>query len=246
MGIIAGRIRQILICICITVPFNVSHAESYSADQTKPSEKKSEQIVYVPPPTKQLKPEIRIAKGGVRGDADCSRLPTITLLVPNHVAFTLKPQPVFFFHSTASIAEPVILTFIDPDMDKPLIELALKDKVKMGLNEINLADYGVSLDTNKEYEWSIQINHETSEKMTCYSVARAYVKKGISDADVAGVTSVSEADNSVTEAKKLAGQGIWYDALAALIEQKKTTMKEPGSREMLNTFLEQGELGAVF
>lgn len=190
-----------------------THQNKVKSNNTVRSQTQS--FNYIPPATKKLRPEVRVATGGVRGDADCHNMPTITLLVPNHVAYTANSQPELFFHSTDQLNSPVKLTIQESKSIKPALSVNLQDKVSRGINRIKLSDYNFSFENNHEYQWSLEITGIV-QSSTCNSIARAIVKM---KSFYLETNNNYVTGNNFIMSDLYAKNGFWYDALEIFILQ---------------------------
>jgi len=156
--------------------------QSYAADAKKTTQKeqaKAKQsqvplVPYVPPKPVRPIPKIRTSQGGTRG---CGGLPTITLLVPEHVGLTTQEQPQLYWHITAMSQKPVVVTLAHDEATEPLLEWQVSEPVKAGINSINLAKHDVHLESGKTYEWSLRMRCGQGESASGDLVVKSYIER---------------------------------------------------------------------
>ncbi len=158
-------------------------------------------IVYQPP--RRGSPRSRLG-GGVRG---ARALPTPTALVPNHVALTTRAAPALYWHIDDTLPENVTVIFalLEPEAVNPLIEVSLLRPTAAGIQRVRLADHGVELAHNEEYEWVVALVPNPLERS--HDI--------ITGASIRRVEEPRLEGRSAT-ASTFAELGLWYDALQSL------------------------------
>jgi hypothetical protein len=190
-------------------------ASSETAAKTQPPTRSVP--VYVPP--RRGQPRARVG-GGVRGST--TKTPTLLALAPDHVAHTARSQPTLLWHLDRVPAEPATLIFrfnitSDEEID-PLIAVVLERPAQPGLQRIDLSSYEFSLETGREYQWSVALVTDSEHPV------RDVVTLGWIERVESGET---RAEHANTDAAVLAAAGLWYDAVdvadgaerAALLDQ---------------------------
>jgi hypothetical protein len=167
--------------------------------------------VYAPP--KRGRPRARVG-GGVRGNGP--KLPTLRALVPDHVAHTARDQPTLLWYvSDVPPAEASLMfSLTSEDEIDPLIRAEIAPPTAAGLQRIELASYEFSLETGKEYEWSVALVPDQD------SHARDLVTLGwIERVDAVALGWIERVDGpedlsaASPDAAALAAAGLWYDAV---------------------------------
>ncbi len=194
---------------------------------------------YIPPAPLRPTPQIRLATGGTRSSNN--GFPIVTLLVPEHVAYTVKEQPTLYWHISKATQKPVVLTLIELDAIKPLLEEPLQDPLSRGIYVLELADYGIRLQPNKIYEWSVRIIEDTNDP-SGDAIARSFIQRVIPDAEI---SAVLEQSDPLSRAQGYARNGIWHDALATLMVEDSSSQAQDRLRRARNWLLEQVELKQV-
>ena len=145
----------------------------------------------------------RLNGGGTR-EVNLDTLQPFQLLAPNHTALTSKSQPVVYWFVSSDEVKTVTLTLLQDGNDKPLIEKTIEIKNK-GLQQIDLATFGVSLQPNSEYRISL-------DGLNFSSVTLRY----------------QAPDSSIKSLQDKAQAGYWYDVL-----QQSVTNHSPETNDLL-------------
>jgi hypothetical protein len=162
----------------------------------------SSEPVYQPP--MRGAPSGRVG-GGTRGTA--GGMPTVDVLAPDHVGLTVQEQPTLYWFVSAPVHHPVQLTLVSDDSEKPLAEVDLPIPSKAGIQAVKLSDVGVKLKSDVEYQWTVAIVVDASERSKDI-LASGIVKRTLDRRPVA-------VQDGAMAAKQYAAAGLWYDALEA-------------------------------
>ena len=151
--------------------------------------------------------------GAVRGSSD---LATPLALAPAAPGLTVRGVPSLFWHIDGAAPEgvKVFFTLIDERGETPLVETELKPPIRAGIQRIRLSSYGVELKVGETYTWSIALVPDMDNR------ARDRVSQVPDDGKVP------------LEARTLAAEGLWYDALELLSDAVDAN---PGNSEALAT-----------
>ncbi len=184
--------------------------------------------VYTPP--RRATPREMVG-GGLRGTRG---LPLPLALVPAHVALTSAGSPSLFWWVGSALPEgtTVTLTLITDESPEPLAEIALPTPARPGVQRVRLADYGVVLAPDVEYEWSIALASRGSSHANDL-LATGYVTRVAAPAALAGTPK---------GARELAASGLWYDALAAVSDEIEVRPADPRPRAARDALLQQAGL----
>ena len=183
---------------------------------------------YVPP--RRGAPHAR-AGGGSRG---ARALPTPTALAPPHLADTAVAQPSVFWHVDEGPVEGthVFFTLNDEDSLDPLVETELPTPTSAGIQRVRLADLGVELAPEREYEWAISLIADPSRR-SGDSLSVGYIRRS-TGSPVASLANPS--------ADEFATHGLWYDALEAVSDEVDAAPGASAPRQRRNALLRQAEL----
>lgn len=166
--------------------------------------------------------------GAVRGT---SAFPTPHVLAPDHLALTLKSTPSLFWHLDAAAPENVtiVFTLVDEAHDAPLVETQLELPARPGVNRVRLSDYGVELQEEALYTWSVALVPDT-ENRARDQVSLGRLKRVSLDRDVP------------REAREFASRGYWYDALESLSDQVDADPQDRDAQALRRSLLSQAGL----
>lgn len=175
---------------------------------------------YTPP--QRGAPKRRVG-GSSRGAADA--LPSVMLLVPDHVGLTTAESPALYWYLSKPTSVRVEITLIDDKGEQPLIEYAVANASGPAVHRIDLAAHKVQLKPDVEYQWSISVVPNPNERSSDVMAGGALKRVGVPQSVAAQRASGDKAQL----ARAYASAGIWYDAIALyseLIEQR------PGDRAL--------------
>ena len=174
----------------------------------------STEVPVYSPPKVETKPT-RVKPGATRRLMPIA-IPTPVVLAAEHTGYTIEAQPVLYWFIPKSVEGKI--TFTLTDLAKilngaPLVEVKL-DKAEAGVQAINLAEQGVSLEVDHEYEWNISVQGKDKSSPALVSIAT--IKRVVAEKEI--VTQLKKNDES-RHAFIYAEGGLWYDALNAVSKQ---------------------------
>ena len=192
--------------------------------------------IYKPP--KRGAPGGRVG-GGTRGPGDA--LPALVALAPNHVGLTAQEQPSLYWYISKVTDHPLELTIVEPQAVDPVLETALSQPTHHGVQRVRLADYGVRLALDKEYQWFVALisdrEHRSKDRLAGGRIERMHVPQSL-------VAQLAQADQ-VEAANIYAQAGFWYEAIAAVSEVIDAASADSELRELRATLLDQVGLREV-
>ena len=200
-------------------------------------------IQYIPPSLDRNAPKWGVDSGGTRNATKSAPL-QVTLLSPNHVARTIRPQPTLYWHLSRDTQFPAIFTITEIDAIKPLVEAQIQEAATMGFHTIQLNDYRIELQVEKTYEWSISLikDRQNLNPSSGDIVEKAFLER-ISENSLA--TKHLTQTNTIELARIYAENGIWYESLETVMGKDPNAMN---NQEILDTraeLLEQAGLTAL-
>lgn len=163
--------------------------------------------VYVPP--KRGAPLARVG-GGSRGIDD--NLPYISVITPEHVGFTSRSQPVLYWYISDAMKTRFEFALINDDDIDPMIEVISEQEMQAGLNSINLADHGVSLEPGVAYQWSVAFVADANKRSADIVSSGQIELLELTAAQKAALEAVGESERVTIFAR----EGYWYDSFASL------------------------------
>jgi hypothetical protein len=192
--------------------------------------------VYVPP--KRGAPLARVG-GGSRGVDD--GLPYISVITPDHVGFTSMSQPVLYWYISEDMKTRFEFALINDDDIEPMVEVTSEQVMTAGLNSMNLADHGVSLQPGVAYQWSVALVSDANKRSSdVVSSGQIQLLEMTSD-------QKAELENAGGDERVmiLAREGYWYDTFAGLSELIAANPDNNDLRTQRATLLEQIGLPVV-
>jgi hypothetical protein len=131
-------------------------------------------------------------------------------LAPDHPGRTTEAQPALYWFMSRPSGRDIEVTVIEASAVKPLLEKKLPAPSQAGVQRIDLAEHGVTLETGKTYQWFVSLVLDPQAR------SRDIVAGGVIER-VAAPPGLDAADRS--RAQALAQHGLWYDALNAISRQ---------------------------
>lgn len=205
---------------------------------TSPSDRgaQSPQVVYRPPRLGSPSPDHRVG-GGTRGG---SALPLLVAIAPDHIGLTGRGQPCLpWYISEVDRGLPIMFTLIETDAIRPLLELELETPAQPGMQVIRLADYGVELVMGRSYEWSVSVVPDPEHRSRDI-VATGMIRR-VAPASRAAAQALPKAD-SVQALRISAAAGLWYDAMAGLVDMIQAAPHNDSLKREWSGLLQQGKL----
>lgn len=244
------RITKACLVAGATLLVAVAGSAGAGEDEANEKTKRTESVnVAAAPPSFELPQYVpaqrgrpaRTVGGATRSVGD--RTPGLYALVPDHVGQTVSSQPSLFWYidGTPSAATRMQFTLIDEESIEPRVQTTLSRPSQAGIYRIRLADYGVKLDPNVEYEWSVAILVDPKEP------ARDIVATGWIDR----VSRSSALEDELASQDKsraahvYASQGLWYDALEVASDQIERNPADARARANRSALLQQVGLDAA-
>jgi hypothetical protein len=171
----------------------------FAADATFP--------VYSPP--SRGAPGGRIG-GGTRGGGQ--NVFVLSVLAPDHSAFTTTEQPSLYWYISKPTALPVELTVMDPQGIKPILETQLPSPTKAGIQRVRLADYNVHLAPGAAYRWFVAVVPDADRRSKDILAGGAIERVDLQEDVKAKVAKASDKELPFVYAQA----GLWYDALKSI------------------------------
>jgi hypothetical protein len=177
-------------------------------------------------------PRVLVKPGARAGRA----LPIPLALSPDHVAHTASPDPSLFWHidEVPPARVKIVFTLSRKDGEEPLVETQLARVRQAGIQRIRLAEFGVKLDPEAEYEWSVALvpdsNGRSSDVFTT-----GYIRRVAPPAELHGELRLASVNT-------YASLGLWYDALEAASDAVDAAPKDFERRGQRDALLSQAGL----
>lgn len=154
-------------------------------------------------------PKVRV-DGRLRGPDDA--VLTLTVLAPEHVGLTTKPQPKLYWYQSKAYRTHFELVITEAKSPQPLLEVRFARQERDGIQCLNLADHRVTLTPGLEYRWSVAM--VTDEENRSSDVVASGGIKLVSAPESLRKRLVDASPSHLPFI--YADEGFWYDSLEAL------------------------------
>ncbi|TAN47052.1 MAG: DUF928 domain-containing protein [Methylococcaceae bacterium] len=183
--------------------------------------------VYKPP--SRGAPALRVG-GGTR-DLKFVDL-SVHAMVPEHTGLTSQARPVLYWYLSAPFQGRVELTVADEKSGQPLLETAFDNVSHGGVQAVQLADYGVTLQPDVEYQWSVALVADPDQRSKDILTGGGILLAAPSQELAAKAARATEKEKVYLYAEA----GYWYDAIQAaqkLVEKQPHDVAAAGMRASL-------------
>jgi hypothetical protein len=192
--------------------------------------------VYVPP--RRGAPLARVG-GGTRGSGN--HLPFVSVITPEDTGLTSTPGPVLYWYLSEDMQTRFEFALIDENGIDPMLELTSDEKLLAGLNSVDLAQQGITLEPGVSYQWSVALVDDSGKR------SGDIVSSGMIEYVALAPEQQAElANSSAGEAVRFfAREGYWYDAFSAISMLIDKDPSNRGLRRQRSALLEQIGLDEV-
>jgi hypothetical protein len=90
-----------------------------------------------------------------RGDGDA--VSSLYVLAPETIGTTRHAQPSLFWFQTKPARLPFEFALLRPGEAKPVLALHWPDGLRSGFQRLRLADHGIALEPNIDYQWVVAL-----------------------------------------------------------------------------------------
>jgi hypothetical protein len=186
---------------------------------------------YIPP---EVGTPSRRVGAGTRGVGD-AMLPTITVIAPLTIGYTLQASPTLFWAIEKPVKYQIEISIFRPDREQPLFEKAFNID-KAGVHSFSLKDAGVALEKNQSYEWFVALikNPKNRNEDILTSGLIKYVDKSDNLQQCLSKNPIMYA--------AYAQCGIWYDAIMELSDAIEKNPNDSILKEVKRNIFKQEEL----
>ncbi len=205
-----------LIALCLALAFSASYAAEKAAGEedaakSNAAESKTDKPAAMPlfKPTNVGAPLTRL--GGATRSAT-STVPRTEALVPEVAGHTLQAQPVLYWYLAGKTEDRIDFALIGVDPINPILETTLEGPFEPGIQRIRLADHGVTLQPDLEYQWFVRVIPNPDQRLYDRVIGGGIQRLAPSAELDAKLAAAKQGDAHYV----LAEAGIWYDALDAL------------------------------
>jgi hypothetical protein len=191
---------------------------------------------YLPP--SRGAPASRVG-GGSRGTGLVAS--ELDVLVPEHTGLTSRSQPTLYWYLSEPVDARLDVTVIDDTKIDPLLEQVIGIPETGGIQSLDLATVGTTLEPGIEYRWFVSLT--TDEKQRSSDIVTSGTIKFIKP-DAALENRIAGADE-LAMARIYAEDGIWYDAIDSLSRAIQQNPGDSGLRAQRAALLDQVGLTTV-
>ena len=218
----------VLLSILILVPFSTL----LSAQETSGSSAvKSGSVLAYRPPMRGA-PASRVG-GGSRGVGDATL--ELSVLAPDHTGLTIHSQPTLYWYLSKPANARLDVTVIDDKEIDPLLEHVVGVPKDAGIQHLDLATVGTTLEPGVEYRWFVAVIPDEKQRSNDL-VASGTIQYTKPDTELEQSLAKADARNS---ASIYAEQGVWYDAVDAISRAIQQNPGDAGLRAQRAVLLEQ-------
>ncbi len=160
---------------------------------------------------------------------------TLLVLAPEHTGQTTAAQPTLYWYTSKDLEQPVEITLIARDAIEPLLEHRLEGPVSAGVQSVALADFGISLKPDTEYQWFVSAIMDPTQRSKDYT-AGAAIQRVAADQQM-----LARLQNAAVEERPFiyAQAGLWFDAIDALSRRIKALPADSAARQQRRALVEQ-------
>ena len=205
------KILVTVITLCLGLASSVSYADPKDAIEEKTAKSNTAKPAAMPTfkltnfgaPVTRLGGATRSATGTV---------PRTEALVPEVAGHTLRGQPVLYWYLSEKTDDRIDFALIGVDPINPILETTLEGPFEPGIQRIRLADHGVTLQPDFEYQWFVRVIPNPDQRLYDRVVGGGIQRLAPSAELDAKLAAAKQGDAHYI----LAEAGIWYDALDTL------------------------------
>jgi hypothetical protein len=190
------------------------------------------------PEYKPRKTDAPRARIGGQGRGVETGTPILIALVPDHIAFTVKNDPTLCWYQSLHTPRPMVLTVVDSRGIRPILEQSLPAPVRHGIHCLRPREYGVEFRVEESYRWYVTVVMDPDRPSLDVVAGGMIERVSLDEACVLGMPCPSSSCD--TEGiYRYAESGLWYDAIACLVELIEQEPDKERLRRMLNHLLHQ-------
>lgn len=175
------------------------------------------------------------------GTRSAGRQYSIQVLAPDHVGLTTATQPTLYWYLASPTGARIDLTIRNGDAVEPVLDRPLRGPFTAGVHAVRLADYEVSLEPGKSYQWFVAVVPDP-EKRSSDFVSGAWIRP---DAPPAALRQRLETTPPERAVFVYAQSSLWYDAIASVSERIAVAPHDGSLRAQRAALLEQVGLSEV-
>jgi hypothetical protein len=191
--------------------------------------------VFVPP--NRGAPPMRLGGATRSARQPAQQLPRMEALVPEEPGWTLEAQPVLYWYLAETTDVPLEFGVQRVDPQQQVVRKRLPAPKQAGIQRIDLADYGVTLEPGPIYFWFVKLVPDPQDPEQDKIVGGGIRRVTPDDALVAELS-----DPATSRPHVLASAGLWYDAVEAYSKAIEARPDDAGLRAQRAKLLEQVDI----
>jgi hypothetical protein len=228
-----GVLLLTLVFAAFPTLLSAEESKGISAVQSSPG---SIGFAYQPPV--RGAPASRVG-GGSRGVGDITL--ELSVLAPDHTGLTTRSQPTLYWYISKPANARLDVTVINDEDIDPIIEKVVGTPKSAGIQKLDLATVGTSLEPGIEYRWFVSVTPDEGQRSNDV-VASGTIQYNKPDADLE--SRIAKADERAL-ASIYAENGVWYDAIDSISRAIQHNPGDADLRAQRAALLEQVGLKAV-
>lgn len=172
--------------------------------------------------------------GGTRGEGEEAPV-SLCVLAPDHLGLTVQDQPRLYWFVSRPTPYPIELTITERNAVTPLLEQRISPPEQVGIQCFALADYGVRLRQGVQYKWFVVLITDPQRR------SRDILAGGMIEYIAAPPSLQTKLDKAGKGRQPyvLAGEGLWYDALAVVSDRIHASPANRALRRQRAALVEQ-------
>lgn len=167
-----------------------------------------------------------------------SGIPLLIALVPDHVAFTIKGDPALCWYLSRQTVQPVTITVVDSRGIRPILERALPSPLHAGIHCTRPREYGVEFKEQEPYRWFVTVVVDPDRPSQDVVAGGMIERISFGEACALDLPCTWTACD-IDAIYRYSESGLWYDAVACLLELIDHDRDEHTLRRMLDHLLKQ-------
>ena len=226
-----------MLLVLVLAPFStLVSAEEAQGDVVQQTQAVSTGFSYRPP--MRGAPASRVG-GASRGVGDATL--ELSVLAPDHTGLTTKSQPTLYWYLSKPANARLDVTVISDDKIDPLLEKVIGIPKSAGIQRLDLATAGTTLEPGVEYRWFVSVTPDEEQRSNDI-VASGTIEYTAPDADLERMIATS---GELDQAGIYAENGVWYDAIDSLSRAIERNPGDASLHALRAAMLEQVGLKAI-
>lgn len=187
-------------------------------------------------PRERGAPATRI--GGATRGAESVAVPALEALAPESVGFTRDAQPVLYWYVSEATDLRVDFTLLRGGATEPTVERTLASPKRGGVQRIDLAELGVTLEPGVAYVWTVALVADP-DRRAADRIAGGAIERLADTAELETLNERLGAEQRDRQVFVFAEAGLWYDAVRSATERIGAGPDGGLAREQRAALLEQ-------